>query len=215
MDCIIFSGSYPVATPRFIHPRNSDVSHWLMSPPVGNGNSTPTRSMLSTAPAPPPYVDSLSNNVRLMRPQDFVCKHTASDLIYEDDCVEVSAQKEELAPIELTPVCSDSGVGISTCDHNLFLNSTDLFSDDYFIEHIFSLSLLSTDLSDFRRRIKLLFPHKICCSVLSFMLRFAQTSIFSSDHQCFLTKVGTYCSYIMYVIYSLCMLITEKWYRLA
>ena len=184
-----FPDSYPVATPKFIHPRNSNVSHWLMSPPVGNDQQA------STPPAsyPDPQLASTeSKNVRLMRPQDFTCKSTSpDDLSLTDDVL--TAHADEPVSTEVTTECSDSGLGHSTNSNNLFSHNTRLFSDDFFFEHIYSVSLSSSDLSDFRRRIKLLFPHKICCSVLSFLLQFAQTSVFSSNHQCFLKQVIIVC----------------------
>lgn len=159
-----------------------------MSPPVVSDNTAASNVVQPALQHPPnkPLSDSSSNNVRLMRPQDFVCKDTSSD---EDNVLHT--QVDEPSCTEATAAdCSDLGVINSTNnDHILFSDRTGLFSTDYFIEHIFSISSSSADLSDFRRRINLLFPHKICCSVLSFLLNFAQTSVFSSNHQCFLKQV--------------------------
>nr|CAB3263650.1 meiosis arrest female protein 1 homolog [Phallusia mammillata] len=199
-------GVIAAGTPEFIHPRNTNIPQWLMSPPVVDSDP----SIVSYVPlntSSPTVVPSVSKT--LMTPDDFRLP-TETDLSLTHKPQNKTNDGEEFVTESTSVIsrtCSDSpetdnneqdsvpaqpelDSGIESpkwCSHKSHLCQTEAH-----LKNLFLFSKSCDDFEEFQAKMHENYSHCVGCTLLTFLL----TSTFSPnhttlDHSLLLKKLGT------------------------
>ncbi|XP_078483105.1 meiosis regulator and mRNA stability factor 1-like [Ciona intestinalis] len=166
-------GAVAAATPEFIHPRNSNVPQWLMSPPVGDQDP----SIISYAPLnTPTHTTPVSE--RLLTPDDFII----TPQLQPEQIIINMLERNKNSLVDVSR--ADSGISSPLSVTQPVENKSETF-----VKQMFDLTKRCNSLDEFQREIKEFFPHEVCLSLLSCLLHFSLSRV--PSHECLLQKLST------------------------